>query len=749
MGAFNLLGNLFNRGLSSETNYLSLTLTSDKILASVWELDGKNLKFLGYCQKSFHNIDSLINETAVAIDGAAKNIKTDVSQAVFGLSYYWFEDGAVSKETLNILKNLSDELELKAQAFVPIESSISHFLKLENESAPPRALYVGSFKDFTEISCINEGKVEPKILKGSLDKENLLRLLKELKEDIKEKLPAQIIFFSTVENHHLAKELEKLEASEIFESTPKLRILTEEEVAKCVAYSQAADVLGTDPQIGIPAKEALPEAVQSEQPEHISPQPQASAPPVGFDFAEGQDILEVAPNIVEEPSKVEESLENVAPPKQLSNSDYAVDVEGKHEQSSPQAYESPQERLMENEKRHKKGLLESMITLSWLGGLSKKLSKAGTKKLLIGTAVVSLILFGALYFLSQSITSVSLIIKANSQPFEDDFNLTASVDSALDSVRDTIPAQSLLSQEADSAQASTTGSKKIGNNAKGEVKVFNWTTSRTTFDKNTTIISKDGIKFSLDSSVEIASRSASTPGEATVTVTAQDFGTKGNVGGGTDFTFQKYDELLYSAKNDNAFTGGDEKQITTVSQSDLDNLEKTLTGTLSDRAKNSLKEKNQDQQLADEAIDIKIVKKQFDKKLDDEAGSIKLDMEVEATALVYDQNNLKDILSQKAQNQSGKLESKPENVDFVDLKLKRAKNNLKITGRYRANLTPKIDIEDAKNKIAGKSLKDARAIVKSVGDFTDIEAKFTPDFSLFNTIPKDKSKISIKVEANK
>ena len=376
--------------------------------------------------------------------------------------------------------------------------------------------------------------------------------------------------------------------------------------------------------------------------------------------------------------------------------------------------------------------------------------EATAKKILIGVIILVLAFFAISFVAGYTISSVQLVLKANSKPQEDTFNVTATASATLDTTRSRIPASEVKGTAADSAQTTATGNKKIGNSAKGEVKILNWTTSSASFDKGTLLISKGGVKFLLDGQVQVASRSASTPGESTVNVVAQDFGASGNIAGGTEFTFQKYDELLYSAKNDSAFTGGDEKQITVVAQDDLTKLEKSLQDNLTTKAKNALKEQNPSEEISDEAIVVKVNKKQFDKKLDDEASSVHLDMEIEASALIYDQNVLKDLLAQLAQETSQDTQiATQENIDILDLSVKRSKDNLTLSGKYRANLVPKINEEEVKDKVAGKSLKDARAIIKQNADISDVEAKFTPNLILFSSIPKNKSKILIKVEAIK
>ena len=141
MVLFNKLGNILNKQNNLPQNYLSLAITSNKICAIVWELIEDNIKIIGYSQKKFHSIDNLTTEAAAAIDSAAEKAKTDVVEVVYGLSAYWLEDGKLTKETSNILKKLSDTLELDAKAFVPLSSSVNHFLKIK-EAQNPNAILI-------------------------------------------------------------------------------------------------------------------------------------------------------------------------------------------------------------------------------------------------------------------------------------------------------------------------------------------------------------------------------------------------------------------------------------------------------------------------------------------------------------------------------------------------------------------------------------------------------------------------------
>jgi hypothetical protein len=762
MALFNKLGNILKKQSNLPQNYLSLAITSNKVCAVVWELIEDNIEIIGYSQKNFHSIDSLTTEAAAAIDNAAEKVKTDVVEVVYGLSAYWLEDGKLTKETSNILKKLSETLELDAKAFVPLSSSINHFLKIK-ETQNPSAVLIGALEDFTEIHLLSDNKVKnSKIYKGEATLEKIAQLLRQLKTDEGKNLPTNVVFFGVGRQSQLVEDFTKDNIDDIFEQKPKIQFITEEEMTQSVAFSQAADILGHDPQklestqpseVVPIAGEQLSEKTtdpQSEAKEHQEQKKEEN--PDDFGFVEGADILKNQ----ESKSNIAQTEEVPLAPehftkhsKHLKNEDYAVEVE--NISPTTNGYESPQQKIQAAEKMHHRSVLDSFMTLSYLSKFTSIFTSKGSFKKII-FLLLTIIIIGtfAAFALSQTITIARIIIKVNSKPQEDNFSVTVASGASIDSARSRIPGDEVTAQVEDSAQTNTTGIKKTGTNAKGEIKVLNWTTSKVTFAKSTVIISKNGVKFLIDDQVEVASRSASLPGEANTNATAQEFGSSNNLDSGVDFTFQKYDELLYSAKSSSSLAGGEEKQITVVSKDDQAKIEKSLLASLTDKAKSALREKLSGQELKDDAIDIKVTKKQFDKDIDQEASQVKIDMEVEAKALIYDQQILKTLLSQKTQDTQGaNLEANAENIDILDLTVKKNKDSLLLTGKYRANLVPIISQDDLKAKIAGKNTKEARSIIKEIPEVSDIEVKFSPNLFLFSQLPKNTAKINFKIEALK
>src|SRR3990170_4312610 len=723
------LGRFFKKKSPELNNYLSLTLTPNEVLACIWtfNLDNK-VEILGFGQREFTNVDSLIHQAAVAIDAAGEMAKSDVSQTVFGLSYYWFENGEPSVHATKVLKNLASDLELDPQAFISLASSLNHLLK-SKESVTPQAVIIGIFEDFCEVHLIKNNKVvTSQTAKSPISTEKIVGLVGRLKEESQE-LPSKIIVFGTNEESDIFQKLSKVDWHDIFVHEPKIDLISAQDLAKSVAYAQAQDILGYEPTIGsaTEGKKETKEAITSGAGE--------------FGFIEGEDILlnKVGEEFDHRKPPLEQKPDEdlIKKPHVSEKEEYAVEI-------GPTAVSHA-----EAESVQKPDLSEQLATVAYLPkifGLFKK--RPPIKNLLVAVAILLILVLIGSFVAAQTLTKANIRIKVNAKPQESNFNVSAASGGSFNLAKEQIAAEEISAQSSGNQKAVATGSQKLGEYARGEVTVLNWTTSPKDFPSQTVILSKSGVKFTLDSDIAVASRSASTPGQSKVNVKAVEFGSSGNIDAGNDFTFQQFDELLYSARNDAGMSGGAERQVTVVSQDDQDRLTKSLTDLLTDKAKQALISKASGKKLADEAVDVKVLKKAFDKTVDEEASLVNLDMEIEASGIVYDENDLKKLLAESITNLPENLEARPQNVEITKVDSKRKNNTLSLSGRFQAELVPKFNEDELRGKITGKSVKETRAIIKEIPEVSDVIVEFLPNIPLFSSIPRNKSKIKFEIETS-
>ncbi|MBI3342286.1 hypothetical protein HY024_04140 [Candidatus Curtissbacteria bacterium] len=122
-------------------------------------------------------------------------------------------------------------------------------------------------------------------------------------------------------------------------------------------------------------------------------------------------------------------------------------------------------------------------------------------------------------------------------------------------------------------------------------------------------------------------------------------------------------------------------------------------------------------------------------------------MAIDFQGIAFNENDLKTYLAKFInQKQSQNQEALPETISIKDIKIKRDKDTLTISGSFDAGLVPKIDQEKLKEQIGGRSVKDARVIIKGLGDIADVQFNFKPNIPFMESVPRDKNKITFKIE---
>lgn len=695
MGLLDSFSKLLGNDKYRQSNYLSLVLTPDRVSALIWTLENGQVRELGFGQKPSTSLDLILHQAAVAIDTAGEEAKVDFTRTVFGLCANWLEDSELPGKSTKILKKLAAELELAPQAFVPIAAAINHFLKVEKFPAP-QVIAIGLFatrlkQPFCEVHLIDKNKVAATVTT------DLPPTLEKVKEQIKQlapgrQLPPRIIIYGIDEEDKLARQIESADWEDYFIQEPKFDFLSDRELARAVAYAQAADLLGHEPQAKV--RTTLPPT-------------QFMVPPKSTNelgFIEGEDILEAPKS---EPLAPEQSETD-----QPKEQPIAIGAEG---------------------------LVTKLMEAQIFSPTPKKLA----------LTVLGFLILAALgtFVPGQFLTKAEVIIKVAGQEHQDNFQATVKSGVDFDSAKSQIPGQITTAAALGNQKAITKGNKKIGEKSRGEVSVLNWTTATKKFPEGTAIISKNGFKFTLDSDVEVASRSAATPGKNKVVATAAEVGESSNLSQGTEFTFVAFDEISYSAQAETNFSGGSVRQVTVVTREDMERLEKSLNETTISKAREDIKNKAAGRLLLDDAISIKITRKNFDKKEDEEASLLTLDMEVEATAIVFDENDLKKLLAETTNSGAdAKLVARPENLEIKNIKVKREENALTLTGDYDARLVPRFDEGGLKDQIAGKSEKAARQTVLQISGVTDVQIVYSPNLPFVGSLPRNKKNLKIKIE---
>jgi len=377
-------------------------------------------------------------------------------------------------------------------------------------------------------------------------------------------------------------------------------------------------------------------------------------------------------------------------------------------------------------------------------------SLKGKKIILIPILTIFLLLGFVFFYLFGTQATILLDIKP--KIIKQNSDITFSILSPTNEDDNVVAGKSLSVSLDGTVSTATTGKKDVGNKAKGVVTVFNNTGSSKVFQKGTITTSSNGLDFTLDNSVTVASASGdvfsgTTPGKAKVNVQAAKIGVEGNLPSNTKFSIG--DNPLVAAKNDEPFEGGTKKTVAVVSKNDIDKLLQELPKTLQEKAIDELaKLTPPDNNMLPILLATTVDKKEFNKNVDDEADKITLKGTVTYNALSYKK---RDIITYglrliKANVQKDQvIEGNNIKVDIKDVKKKNEKEanaNLNI----EAIIQPKIDEKKLTFEIAGLSYEDAQKILLNVPQSSGVNISSSLNIPFFpKTLPRVSQNIKIIV----
>ncbi len=202
--------------------------------------------------------------------------------------------------------------------------------------------------------------------------------------------------------------------------------------------------------------------------------------------------------------------------------------------------------------------------------------------------------------------------------------------------------------------AATTGSREVGEKAKGEVTIYSFDSAPRTIGKNT-VLTLDGLQFFTEQDVQVASASEAfvggnlvkQPGKTKVEVVAEEIGTQYNADKGERFKVGDLSETIYFGQNDNALSGGTKKTVKTVARKDIDDLETALLRQVSSSEATLLKNSKASLKALKNLTEVELVNTNSSKEVGEEADKVTLSSTGMVTYYLYDENKLKDVIGQQ------------------------------------------------------------------------------------------------------
>jgi len=696
--------------------FFALELDEDLVKSAVWTVEEGVVKVLAIGEtQSWEDEKNILEVVDTSLSSAAEKIPSpegvEPDKVILGLAPDWVEENKIVTSKLEILKKISKELEISPVGFVVIPEALVHCLKI-TEGIPPTAILAGLGRKRLTVTLVKLGKIvgielveRSDNLGGDLT-EGLSRFGEE------EIFPARILLYGLSEN--LEEEKQQLinyswsQGRVNFLHLPKVEILPTDFDIRSVALAGGREVAKAEGIQVVPLEEKP--VVETEEKKEIPEIPETEM----MGFLKGKDITKEKPveeeipkpEIIEETPKIEEKLRQI-----------------------------------------NFGLIKNFLTMI------PRIEFAGKTPLIGGLLAVILFVFGGIFiacwwYLPKA--EITLLVKP--QILEKDF--TIRLDPKLeiaDKATMTLPAKEAKTALEGEKSRPTTGTKTVGDPAKGEVTIYNGTSNEKTFKVRTKITSPTGLEFTLDDDVTVASQSsaADPPGKAIVKVTAAKIGTEGNLVAGTEFAIANHVKSDYVAKNESAFSGGTSREVQVVAKEDQEKLLAELTEELKTRAIDELsKTTASDQKIIAESLTSKIIEKNFSFDVGQETSELKLNLKVEFVVLSFSEDELKNIIEDEVgKTVPAGFEYKHEESETSFGLEKVTKEGVAIFSVHlKANLVPKFDLEKMKKDLAGKYPDLAKQYFDNLPNIEGSEIKIRPSLPRrLATLPKLAKNIKIEI----
>ncbi len=695
------LENLFTKLKSQEEekeHFLALEITPYSVWAAVWQAaeEKPKIKACGRREKwDGQRLESLTAASDASLASALEDLPEEPNKIIFGLPETWVSEDKIVKPRQADLKALCQKLDLQPLGFVITTEAIIQYLK-KTEGTPLSGILVNLGKDEVALTLVQAGKNLGTQAIGR--SENLAEDINEglARFSQEESFPSRILLYDGNDLEAAQQSLLDFEwPAATFLHFPKVEILEDGLSLKAVTIAGGEEVAES---LGL-KKEAVAEE---------------------FGFIQGEDVLA-------------------------------------REGAKPSAEKIPE--------APKKIVLPKIKLPRWpLPGWKLKLPRLRLGRNRRLALIISVVLFfilglgaaaAALYW---SYPKALVVIFVEAKILEKELVIGIDPDlSAVDSQEQQIPGESIEAETTVNQQREASGEKLIGEKAKGEITIHNFTTSGRTFTKETTVVGPGNLEFTLDADVTVASASSSfnegwqeviTPGKTQVAMTAEQVGPEYNLASDSEFEIKGLATASYRAKNSKAFSGGASRQVKVVSAVDREALLESLTAEAEAKVIEELKSQAPAaKKILDQGILTAVISQEFSQAVGSEAETVGLAMTMKAKTLAYSADDLETLLAEMI------ADSVPEGFIVKELTTGIEESKITKEGKaviklnLKADLGPDLDLEEIKKNLSGKYPQVGQEYLESLPSFVKADVSIHPGLpARLQTFPRLVKNIKVEIK---
>ena len=720
--------------------YWGLVIERGWIQAGIWQIIAEKAEVVSISPPAKWETDEeLVGASDAALSAAIQNFPEDVSEpskTVFGVPTSWVSEGQIKKERLEAIRKICAELSLEPTGFVVLPEAIANYYKSQ-EGSPLNAIVLGVGDEELELAVFKLGNlVGNSVIARSVSvADDVIEGLARFSSA--ESLPSRILLYDGKEG-----ELEDVRQSLLdtsweendkakFLHTPKIDIIGSDKkvLAVCLAGASEIGQVSQIEETKTPGEEEIPEEVENVE----KPEADISAQDLGF--VVGEDVATREP----------------------------IQKEGPAPMSAPQPEAAPG---LPPKPFFQKMVPAGMVSKIKLGAaalLSKFKRPSGVglggypvpgrRVWTLGGIIFLLVLvFGFVWWWFFPKATVTIYVS----PRKLEESITLLVDSkatSSDLAEKVLPGEVIETEVSSEKTKSTTGSKKVGEKAKGSVKIQNGTASNINLTAGTILVSSGDLRFTLDKAASIsAALSTTSPGTTTVEVTAADIGADYNLAKDESFKVGNYPKADVDAVSLANFSGGSSRDISAVSEDDQDTLEEELTGELLEQAKEKLTgDIGSDKFFIQGSVTSEVSSQTFSHKVGDEASSLRLSLTLSVKGVSVARKELYDLAREVLKDKvASGYAFRDDQIDTDFELVSEDEGKYELEGGIVVNLLPEVKPEEVAKKVAGRFPTVAENYLSTIPGFTRAEIKLKPHLpGKLGTLPRLSKNISIEVTAER
>ena len=665
---------------------------------------------------------------------------TGVGDVLFGLPEEWVNGADVKDERKEILKKLSQKLSWKPLGFVVSLEAVSRYLS--HKKGVVSALFFDITPSQFRLAVFDHGNVAKQEIIGRSDdfvadiKEGLARLDLQV-------TPTIFYFFSSLLTTQQMESIKQTFLAhdwlkdKIFPQFPSIEFFSLNQVLESVCIMGGGEALKTSIQSDTPSLSATKESHKQPDDFGFTAVSADQNQPMGESFG-----VPITPQAMQKASTM-----------RRDDSDLAIAFDDEEEEDEEIDLPKPKKRWSFPffGKKHKDPKIQTVQP--------EKPKKRSFKLIPYGLGIliiVFLICAGSAYAYMLNTFGAVVEVLLQTKPITTKLQITLDPDiDETDPVGAVLKASVKTKSVTDSQETSTTGSKIIGENAKGKITIFNKTENEKTFSKGTEVVT-GGKKFLLDEEIQVASATAKETsdsktlefGKVEVAVTASEIGAEANIEKEQDFTIANFSSDTYSGKNSEAFAGGSSREIQAVSKDDYQRVLSSLKKDLIESAQQKLEEEKEEGEyiiLTDRAT---ISDQEYSAEVGDETNSLRLTATVEAEAYSYFSSDLKPIAQQYLISEvpdGGVLLEDSLGILSKESDSASKSGQLALDAELSADYAPPTHSDEWLEAIKGSSIADATRILEGKEEIATASFSFTPSWSkiLFGRLPNDLKRIQL------